>query len=177
MGAAVPMAVKLCTAAVVPEGTNETDLLVTYFNTGYLVDTIVTGQSTGNDINFKSKNVGGTFRIKLSTHNHTWTPAFTVSGKQVVDLPFEVGTLAISVKKAKGYAKGHATLYQWYEWDEAGEHKSEWRHVNYWSLEKGAVTLYVTPGKFRVKIKTSDERVQTRNVEVQGVGITPMVFE
>ena len=51
------------------EGTNETNLLVTYLTTGYSADTLITGQATGNDVNFKSHNEDGTFRIKLVEAN------------------------------------------------------------------------------------------------------------
>ncbi len=45
--------------------TAETDLITFYLNTGYLVDTQVTGQATSNDINFKSKTTSGTLHVKL----------------------------------------------------------------------------------------------------------------
>jgi hypothetical protein len=52
----------------------ETELLVSYFDVngdqaGYLVDTDVAGQATGNDINFKVKNGGGYLRLKLIEAN------------------------------------------------------------------------------------------------------------
>jgi len=46
--------------------TDETDLITFYLNNdGYLADTQITGQATGNDINFKSKSTSGTLHIKL----------------------------------------------------------------------------------------------------------------
>ena len=89
-----------------PEGTNETDVLVTYFdNTGYLIDTIVTGQSTGNEIQFKAKNTDGTFRIKLvevnpstgavisvlDTHTETALDNVTLTVTDLSDLTGTVG--------------------------------------------------------------------------------------
>jgi hypothetical protein len=50
--------------------TAETNILTTYFdNGGYAYKTMVTGQSSGNQINFKSKSVGGTFKIYLYNAN------------------------------------------------------------------------------------------------------------
>ena len=52
-----------------PQDYNATYLLVTYFaNSGYEVDSVITGQSTGNEINFLSSTVGGTLRIKVVAH-------------------------------------------------------------------------------------------------------------
>jgi hypothetical protein len=50
--------------------TAETNILTAYFdNGGYAHTTMVTGQSSGNEINFKSKSVGGTFKIYLYNAN------------------------------------------------------------------------------------------------------------
>jgi len=46
--------------------TDETEVITFYLNNGgYSSTTLITGQSTGNDINFKSKDTSGTLRINL----------------------------------------------------------------------------------------------------------------
>ena len=89
------------------EGTNETEMQVAYFdNGGYLVDTLVTGQATGNEIGFKAKNSDGTFRIKLvevnpstgavisvlDTHTESTTDNVFISVTDLSDLTGTVGT-------------------------------------------------------------------------------------
>jgi hypothetical protein len=73
--------------------TAETDLLTTYFNNGgYASNMTVTCQSSGNEINFKSKSIGGTFKIYLyeanpdtgaligdALHTHTETVTLNVA--------------------------------------------------------------------------------------------------
>jgi hypothetical protein len=64
--------------------TDETDLITFYLNNGvgYLEDTQVTGQATGNDINFKSKATSGILHIKLVEVNPANGAVITVLDTQ-----------------------------------------------------------------------------------------------
>lgn len=118
------------------------------------------------------------YKVFLKTYGtRQESKSLDLSGTERHKIHFDVSTIEIAARQAKGYVSGTVYLYRERVWEEAGLLKTEWQQIDDWSLDKGTRILHVVPDRYRIRLKHSkNEYLETSSFSVWGKSVHRVDF-